>query len=94
MTTSKITFRAIAMLSDAYCGSQIRVREQGLRWLSRHGNFGSEIVIARDDAAGCSVKFEISQHYERKGCIEAPSAAQTAIIERLQAAGVLVAVQS
>lgn len=84
-----VTFRAIAMNSNEYCGSQIRVKAKGLRWLSRNGAFGSEIVMARDDSLGCSVQFVIGRHQERKGAVEAPSKGQLHIIERLWRAGVL-----
>jgi hypothetical protein len=84
-----IRFRAIAMMSTAYEGCAIRVGAQGLRWLSRNGRFGAEIVVARNEATGARLQFEIGRHVQRKGVIENPTPEVEDLFNKLAAAGVL-----
>lgn len=89
MDTGALDFTAISMDSPAYCGVQVKTQAAGLRWLSRSGNFGSEIVTILPRAGGDSVRFTIGRHNCMRGRIDAPTGAQRNLVTKLADIGIL-----
>lgn len=86
-TTPTLRFHAISMDSDSYGGCFARLKERGIRMLTRPGLFGREHVLAKRD--GSHVEFVIGRHNCHAGTVGSATPAQVAIVNDLGAAGVL-----
>lgn len=86
-TTPTLRFLAISMDSDSYGGCFVRLKERGIRMLTRPGLFGREHVLAKRD--GSHVEFVIGRHDCMKGTVSSATPAEVAIVNDLGEAGVL-----
>lgn len=88
MTTGPtLRFHAISMDSESYGGCSVRLKERGIRMLTRPGLFGREHVLAKRD--GSHVAFAIGRHDCLAGAVCSATPAQVAIVNDLGEAGVL-----